>query len=684
MSAASTGRPTLRFGEFEIQPGTGRLLRNGRRVRIEPRAFELLALLARERGRLVEKDEILAVVWSGAAVTDNALTRAVARVRRALGDAAREPRFVETVHARGYRFLAEVEVVEPGAPAPAAGSRASSRGWRWVAASLGLVLAAAALAVSLAARRPGPAGSAMPAAGALDPSRVAVLPLENLGRAADDDYLVEGLTEQITSTLAQIRDLRVIAGTTTRAYGNNGARIREIAAELRSGTVLEGSARRAGDRVRIHVQLIDGGSEEHLWSGEFDRSLEDLFVIQSEIATRVAEALRLSIPSARVAAIRRGPTRDFGAYELYLKGREAYRRRTRVGNEEAIEFYRAALEIDPDFALAEAGLANAFATRAIWYGHGPEADEDAVRSAERALRLNPELPEAYKALGIVAMHQDRFRDAIELNRRALELNPSYDEAYYNLSSALHMAGRWDEALLVQIRETTLSASRQGLAAQALYLGLVEEGRVLAERALAEVPFSPYLTMTLALEDARAGDLEAARRRLSALRNARPDWSGVWQVSGQVEALAGDYALAAEYFEEADRVPTGGDFESAIDLARGAWLTGDLDGAERHCARAEAVILPAVEGGSEYWLHYWGMAVIEAIRGRSDAAVDWYARAVDVGYRYAWPDEVLPEFELLRGNPRFLAQLERMRGLVAEMREAVRPEVEAAVARLIGA
>ena len=544
MAPAETADQSLRFAEFELQPSTGRLLRNGRPVAIEPKAFDLLLLLARERGRLVEKEEILEAVWNGTFVTDNALTRTVTRLRKSLGDSAREPRFVETVHTRGYRFLAEVEVVSGPVAAPA-----EQRGWRrrylqWVVAAAAVVLLALALAWLVP--RPGP--------------------------------------EQ---PVAQA-------------------------------------------------------------SAELDRR-------------------------------RGGPTQR--AYELYLKGRQAYTTRTRVGNEEALAFYNAALEIDPDFALAEAGRANALATRSIHYKFDPENEEEAVRAAERALALNPELPEAHKALGIVALRQDRMADAIRHNRKALELNPSYDEALYNLSSALHMTGQWHEALRIQLRETSLPVSRQALAAQLLQLGLVAEGRRLAEQALSESPLPAYLTVHLALEDARGGDFEAARQRLAALQNARPELSGVWEVSAAIEAVAGDRLAAAGYFERAQVAWGDREAEALTDLARAAWLRGDTEATGRLCDELEGKLRPHIDEGSEFWFHPWAMALVAAMRGDLEASVEWYEQAVDLGYRRHWPDEVMPVFEALRRDPRFQAQLERMRRSVEEMREAVRDEVARAVERL---
>lgn len=683
----SSEQATLRFGDFELQVRAARLLRDGRSIPLEPRAFDLLLLLAKSGGRLVEKEEILEAVWKGALVTDNALTRSVARLRKALGDSAKEPRFIETVHSRGYRFLAGVERVEQvdeGLPAESASARnlRSSHLLPWLAAAFAVGLVGL---VSVSRWNRSDRGISRPtevAPPALDPRRVAVLPLENLSGTKEDDYFVNGLTEQIISNLAQISGLRVLARTTTGTFKDDTGRIAEIAAELEAGTVLEGSARRLHDKLRIHVQLIDGESEEHLWSGEFDRTVADLFAIQSEIAMRVAEELELSVSTDRLARIRRGPTRNLSAYDLYLRGRQAYRRQTQRGNEEAIEFYKRAQGLDPDFALAEAGLANAYAQRAIKFGWDSANVELAVRSAERALELNPELPEAYKALGIVAYKQDRFLTAVELNQKALALNPSYDEAIYNLSSVLHASGRWDEALLIQLKDTGTRDSLPALAVQVLQLGFSVEGMALAEKALSTEPLAWYLTGCLALRSAEQGDLVAARKRASELRRAHSDRPGSWETSGEVELIAGDHAAAARYFKQAHQVWGGRHPESLINLARVQWIAGDHATAETLLAEVEDLVHPLIEEGSEYFFHYWAMAAIESMRGNAESAVDWYERAVDMGHRRGWPDEVDATFSSVRNDPRFQAQLLRIRSLVEEMRAAIAPQVSQAVDKLL--
>ncbi|MFQ5528215.1 MAG: tetratricopeptide repeat protein [Thermoanaerobaculia bacterium] len=513
---------------------------------------------------------------------------------------------------------------------------------------------------------------------------MAVLPVDNLSGEPADEYFVDGLTEQIISNLAQIEGVRVLARTTTRGYRDNPGRVAEIARDLQAGTVLEGSARRSEEKLRIHVQLIDGESEEHLWTGEFDRSLDDYFVIQSEIATRVAEALESTINPGRLARIRRGPTGDPSAFDLYLRGRSAYRQQTRVGNEEAIEFYKRALSLDPEFALAEAGLANAYAQRVMRYGLPKESEELAVAAARRALALNAELPEAFKALGIVAMRQDRFREAIGWNEKALEFNPSYDEAIYNLSSVLHASGRWDEALRMQLRETDVRGGLPAVAAQMLRLGFVGQGAAVAEAAFRAEPHPAFLNAQLARHHARREDFDSARRRVAALRRAHPDWAGSWGASGEIEWLAGDYQAAAAFFVEAHRVWGGDEPEPLVNVARSLWILGERDAAERRFAQIETRLGPMIESGSEYWFHYWAMAAIESMRGEGVAAVDWYRRAVDMGHRSGWLDEIDPTFGAIQGNPEFERQLRRIQESIVEMQEAVRSEVDASLERLVGA
>ena len=298
----------------------------------------------------------------------------------------------------------------------------------------------------------------------------------------------------------------------------------------------------------------------------------------------------------------------------------------------------------------------------------PDWPGAAVDAAERALELDPELPEAYRALGAVAFYQDRFQRAYDLTLKALELDPSYVEAVYNAASFAQALGRVDEAVLLLLRSASLRPAHRAILAINLQdLGFEPQARELARQVLEEEPLSIYLNIHLARHELLAGELAAVRNRLERLARAYPQWEGIWTVKGLVEVPAGRTESALESFEGALK-RAGGDYpEAEIRRARIHWQRGDRDEARRMLEGLAAKARDAVEGGDS-WLPRWQLAAIEAIRGNPDEALGWFEKAVDQGHYHHHFDRDDPVFESLRGEPRFERQLKRMRERVAAMRE----------------
>lgn len=278
--------------------------------------------------------------------------------------------------------------------------------------------------------------------------RLAVLPLSNISPDPKDEFFSDGLTEELISTLSKIAGLAVIARTSVMRYRASTKPIRDIGRELDVATLLEGSVRRAGNKIRITVQLIDATNDEHLWSEVYDRDLEDVFAIQSEIAQRVARALKVQIRRAEKAGIERKPTQVPEAYALYLQGRVSLNVRTEPSLRKAIELFQAALARDPGFALAHTGLADAYAVLALLEFVPPkEAFPKARAAAAKALEIDEGLAEAHASLGLVRFQYDWEWSAAEAEfRRAIELNPNYPQAHQFYADYLKAMGRFDEAI----------------------------------------------------------------------------------------------------------------------------------------------------------------------------------------------------------------------------------------------
>ncbi len=290
-----------------------------------------------------------------------------------------------------------------------------------------------------------------PSPRAPDRKSIAVLPFQNLSPDPENAFFADGMTEDILTQLAKIRDLKVISRTSVMRYKGIQKPLREIAAELSVATVLEGSVRRAGDRVRIVGQLVDARTDQHLWAETYDREIKDVFAIQSEVAQQIAAALKATLSPAEKKRIEQSPTQDLAAYDLYLKGRELYNRYRKTDNEAAIELFQKALELDPAFALGYAGLGDAYAQRALRFGFPQSWLDTSLEVSRKAIALNPELAEGYKALGLAYQAKGKYRESLDATRRAAEINPNYAAAVGNVGAVLRHLGRLDEALPWSLR-----------------------------------------------------------------------------------------------------------------------------------------------------------------------------------------------------------------------------------------
>jgi TolB-like protein/tetratricopeptide (TPR) repeat protein len=387
----------VRFGGYRFDLESGRLWSKKREVRLTPKASAVLKLLLSRAGTPVLKQDLFASVWSGTVVSDDALTSCIQELRKALSDDPKRPRFIETRHRRGYRFVA-----------PLADAASEELDAHPVATP--------------------------------DASAIAVLPFADMSPARDQDYLCEGLAEELINALAHLDGLRVASRTASFQFRAAGMDIRVVGRRLGVGTLLEGSVRKAGSRLRVTVQLIDVATGYHRWSERFDRTLDDVFAIQDEIAASVATALRGDVltTSERDALVR--PQTVAAAYEYYLRGRQALPRMMRADIKASGEMFERALELDPEYGPAWAGLATVHATHYEWYGANPADLVKAERASRRALELAPALAEAHVARGFVLSLAPHYDEAAREFEAAIAINPRLFEAYYYFARTAFACG----------------------------------------------------------------------------------------------------------------------------------------------------------------------------------------------------------------------------------------------------
>lgn len=405
----------VRFDGFEVDLRAGELRKGETSVRLQEQPLQILAMLLDCPGAVVTREELRVRLWPDGTTVDfeHSVNAAIKRLRAALGDAADSPRYVETLHRRGYRFIAPVETVDDNGGQRHSGSPAP------------------------ASNRP----------------RLVVLPFKNLNGDPGQEYFSDGLTEELIAQLGRrsARDLGVIARTSAMALRHSGRTASDIGRHLRADYLIEGSVRREKDRVRITAQLIETAGETHLWAETYDRDLIDLLAVQTEVASRVAQSLALELLPDRTAGA--GQTRHPGAYQAYLKGRYHWNAPADSGVERAIAFYNEAITLDPAFAAAHAGRARAWLTASDHYRHPPRIALAAARaSAERALELNDTEYEAHVALAEARRTLDWNAAAARTSyRAALAINPDHDatQRYYAVflaarrqdSEAIAMADR---------------------------------------------------------------------------------------------------------------------------------------------------------------------------------------------------------------------------------------------------
>lgn len=508
-------------GDWLIEPELNRITRAGQeKICIEPKVMDVLAFLASRAGDVVSKKEILHAVWPGTFVGDDVLRYSISELRKAFADDARNPRIVGTIARRGYRLIAPVT-------------------------KKGLVPEAKL--------------------------SVAILAFADMSHARDQEYFCDGISEEIINNLTHMSDLRVVSRTSSFAFKGKSEDIRAIGKTLGVTAVLEGSLRKAGNQMRITVQLINVEDGYHLWSDRYDLEIKDIFAIQDEIARSVAAALKIKLIPPREGAVMRVPTTDLQAYDYYLRGRQFFYRYNRKGIECALRMFTQAIELDATFVRAHAGIADCCSFLYMYAGsheqHRRQADlassqaleldsksaegqasravalslsgsyPEAERAFETAIRLDPSLFEAYYFYARVSFAQGKLEKSIELYEKSSEASPYDYQAPLLVAQIYSDLGRQEEAKSarrrgIQIAETRLKLNPDD--ARGLYMGAnglvalgeTEKGLEWARQALALDPDEPMVLYNVACIQCLAGRTEEALDSLEkAVKNGltQKDW-----------------------------------------------------------------------------------------------------------------------------------------------------------------
>jgi TolB-like protein/Flp pilus assembly protein TadD len=565
------------FGSFRLDEAERTLLRRGVLVPLLPKSFDALLVLVKSGNRVMTKEFLLNHIWPDAAVEENSLAKAISDIRRALEDDARHPLFIVTVPRRGYRFVASVKLVE---------------------------------------NRSEPASQT-----------VAVLPFTNLTPQDEQDYVGVGLADAVIARLSRLAQVIVRPTTAVLKYVGEHKDLLAAGRDLEVESVIDGTIRRSGDRIRVTVQLIGMRTGSTLWADRFDEHSTDIFAVEDSIAARVAAHLALQMTSDDVQSLARHDTENRQAHELYLKGRFFWSKRTVEGSEAAIDCFEQAIACDPAYAQAYAGLADAYIILGlqgvVMGGQPPTSSFPHARTAvERALAIDDTLAEAHAALGFIRFFYDFDWSGAEVSlTHALALNRRYAVAHHLYALSLMATERMEEALVEMERARRLEPVSLIINAN---LGWVLYHARRFDEALAQ------LRKTLEMDR----QFVATHHRL-----------------GLVLEATGRYAEAIAAFDTAHRLSNGGPMAAAA--------IGYVHAVSGNTKAAEQVLEELLTSSHERYVAAPYIAEIYAGLGDIDRAIEWLEKGFEERSSALVRLRVNPRYDRLRADSRFQRLTERV-------------------------
>ena len=616
-----------RFGVFEADLRTGELRKHGIKIKLQDQPFQILALLLERPGEVVTRDELQLKLWPADTFVDfdTGLNTAIKRLRDALGDSAESPRFVETLPRRGYRFIASVERIDD---LPVHLERSSQQWTRlgavlqpeklWIA--LGLVAAILALLLSL--NISGFRQRFLRASAGTKVHSVAVLPLENLSGDPAQEYFADGMTEALITDLGKIGELRVISRTSVMRFKGTKKPLQEVARELQVDALVEGTVARSGDRVRITANLVQASPERHLWAETYERDIRDVLAMQDDVSRAIANSIQVKLTPKEQARLASAHPVNPEAYEAYLEGRYFLEKLWPRGAK-ASEYYKLAIEKDPNWALPYSGLAETYEDAGVNAAIPNESCTEAKATALNAVEKDDTVAETHTILGEVEFWCEwDWASADRDLRRAIEVNPSFAQAHSSYSRYLLAMGRTNEAL---------AESKRAVELDPLSLGIRWDRWLLF-----------YYT----------GEYVAAEEQCRKMQEIDPTNNLGLLYCGDVAVATGDLARGIQELQESVSLSEGKHPRAVAHLGYAYAVAG-------RTADAQAALAQLKEMSTRQYVHPVLVARVCAGLGQRQEAFEW----LEAGYRVRSRDllelKYDPRLASLRTDPRFVDLLRRI-------------------------
>jgi len=503
---------------------------------------------------------------------------------------------------------------------------------------------------------------------------IAVLPFENLSGNKEDEYFSDGIMEDILTQLSKINDLRVISRTSMMQYKNTKKNLRQIGEELKVATILEGSVRRSGGRIRIVSQLINARKDEHIWAETYDRELKDVFAIQTEVAKNIASSLQAILSPKELEQIENKSTVNLDAYTFYLRGRDYFYHYTSQDNEKAIELFKSALKFDPNYALAYAGLAGAYG-RKQYYDYTRDWIDSALTLGSKSISINPDLAEGYKALGDAYTSKGDNPAALTKYIKAVELNPNYGAALANVGYIYFQYGSFDEALKwtkkAVVRDPGFARWSSNVGLQYFSLGFDSLASVWLNKSLILQPEFFFPNVVLAYIDLYAGRFESARECINKLQSNNFNVPTVLETAGDIELVAGNFKLAKQFYENAAKLTS---LMGPVGIKLSYVLIKLNEQTEAQKILSD-YLTPDMEDLSQFSdgsMTYY-TAVAYCLSQRNQMALKFLKRSLELGFReYRWALND-PLMTSLRNDEKYKSLINTLKSKIAAMRHRVKTE-----------